>query len=150
MQLNWRNLIKIKKESDNPNHSSFRIPLLHSCSDGVLRKILEGHLTQWCNYMLYPWKIQYEEKNESWKEWILRTFMWKKIASAELCLAKPAVHRLCAEVPCNYIPGRLAAALQSIFASPNSARAIFFRCIHVYFNSFWGSFFFHSIYYLGI
>jgi len=35
-----------KSESDNPNHSSFRIPLLPSGSDGVLRKILEGHLTQ--------------------------------------------------------------------------------------------------------
>ena len=30
--------------------------------------------------------------------------------------AKPAVHRLHAEVPCNYILGRLAAALQNVFA----------------------------------
>ena len=29
--------------------------------------------------------------------------------------SKPAVHRLRAEVPCNYIHGRFAAALQSVF-----------------------------------
>ena len=33
-----------KKEPDNPKHSSSRIPLLDSSSDGVLRKTLEGHL----------------------------------------------------------------------------------------------------------
>ena len=49
----------------------------------------------------------------------------EKIASAEFHLTKPQASPLCAEVPCNYIHGRLAAALQSIFVSCNSARAIF-------------------------
>ena len=35
-----------KKGPDNPKHSSKRIPLLDSSSDGVLRKTLEGHLVQ--------------------------------------------------------------------------------------------------------
>ena len=44
---------------------------------------------------------------------------------AEFQISKPAVHRLRAEVPCNYILGRLAAALQSVFEIRNSPSAIF-------------------------
>lgn len=38
-------------------------------------------------------------------------------------ISKPAVHRLDAEVPCNYICCRLAAALQSLFEIPFSPYA---------------------------
>ena len=53
-------------------------------------------------------------------------FMWKidmlpsyrkKMAPSRAHEPKPAVHRLCAEVPCNYNSCRPAAALQSIFVS---------------------------------
>ena len=50
----------------------------------------------------------------------------KKIATAEFHLAKPAVHRLRAEVPCNYIHGRLAAALQSVFEIRSPPSRYFF------------------------
>ena len=38
----------------------------------------------------------------------------EKIAPSCVPEPKPAVHRLHAEVPCNYILGRLAAALQNV------------------------------------
>ena len=48
-----------------------------------------------------------------------------------LCVySKPAVHRLHAEVPCNYTLGRLAAALQSVFEYPHALAPVFF-CIDI-------------------
>ena len=43
-KIEWKTQKSAKKEPDNPKHSSNRIPLLDSSSDGVLRKTLEGHL----------------------------------------------------------------------------------------------------------
>ena len=61
-----------------------------------------------------------------WKRIKMPTYK-KKWLPAEFHLEKPGVHPLCAEVPCNYIHGRLAAALQSIFSSCNSASRHFFN-----------------------
>ena len=47
--------------------------------------------------------------------------------------SKPAVHRLRAEVPCNYIHGRLAAALQSVFEIRSPPSRNFFQLDLLYF-----------------
>jgi len=49
----------------------------------------------------------------------------KKLASSRVLISKPRVHPLHAEVPCNYIHGRLAAALQSVFEIRPLLRASF-------------------------
>ena len=43
--------------------------------------------------------------------------MWEKIAPSRVAESKPQASLLHAEVPWNYILGRLAAALQNVFAS---------------------------------
>ena len=55
------------------------------------------------------------------------------MASGRVQISKPAVHRLHAEVPCNYILGRFAAALQNVFESSHSL-APFFR-LNLYCNT---------------
>ena len=45
--------------------------------------------------------------------------------------AKPRARPLRAEVPCNYIHGRLAAALQSVFASPSLPPQFFSDAIFI-------------------
>ena len=54
---------------------------------------------------------------------------YKKIATGRVRrFAKPGARPLCAEVPCNYILGRLAAALQSVFEITKAPSRIFFQC----------------------
>ncbi len=50
----------------------------------------------------------------------------KKQLPPNSVLQKPAVNRLNAEVPWNYIIGRLAAALQSFFCNPEFGSRCFF------------------------
>ena len=55
----------------------------------------------------------------------------KKLASGRIFgFAKPAASRLRAEVPWNYILGRLAAALQSVFETHPAPSRHFFICNH--------------------
>lgn len=49
-------------------------------------------------------------------------------------ISKPAVHRLDAEVPCNYICCRLAAALQSLFEIPFSPYAFSIAFISFFYS----------------
>ena len=49
----------------------------------------------------------------------------EKQASGRVRISKPAASRLRAEVPWNYILGRLAAALQSVFESGLSLAPVF-------------------------
>ena len=49
----------------------------------------------------------------------------KKCSQAPYGFAKPQARLLHAEVPCNYILGRLAAALQNVFETRNSPSAFF-------------------------
>ncbi len=50
---------------------------------------------------------------------------YKKLASSRVRFSKPQARLLHAEVPCNYIHGRLAAALQSVFEIRPLLRASF-------------------------
>ena len=53
----------------------------------------------------------------------------KKRAPSCVQEPKPGVHPLRAEVPCNYIYGRLAAALQSVFVSCTPLPPVFYNLI---------------------
>ncbi len=57
----------------------------------------------------------------------------KKMATGRVCrFAKPRARPLRAEVPCNYIHGRLAAALQSVFEiCSRSLTPFFFKGNHI-------------------
>ena len=70
-------------------------------------------------------------------------------------ISKPAVHRLCAEVPCNYICCRLAAALQSLFEIPFSPYAFSIAFISFFTLNYnekhsWEPFFLYTLFFLYI
>ena len=66
---------------------------------------------------------------------LLNSNVWdgvEKIATGRVCrFAKPAASRLHAEAPWNYILGRLAAALQSVFEICTTPSRYFFDIYHI-------------------